>query len=222
MNYLTFKTLFKKDSIFLLLKIFVPVIALLWVMFSVGKMNGVSFGYLSRDAIQTLWHEPNAEVEFYIGLLSNIGVIFWCFTAAILFFSVKLAKYYGKPKKVTRFFFYSGILSVFFLVDDLFLMHDVIIPYFLHISEKFLYLFYGICVLALLYLFREIIEESDYLLFLIAFISMAGSVFTDVILTLGFTLKEIYLFEDGLKFIGIISWFVYFARTCYNHLKTRG
>ncbi|MBN3519775.1 hypothetical protein JYB62_07145 [Algoriphagus lutimaris] len=219
MNYLTFKTLFKKESFFLLLKIFVPTIALLWVIFTVGKMNGVSFGYLSRDAIQTLWHEPNAEVEFYIGLLSNIGVIFWCFTAAILFFSAKLAKDYGKPKKVMQFFFYSGILTAFFLVDDLFLMHDVIIPYFLHISEKFLYLFYGFYVLALFYLFREIIKESDYLLFLLAFLSMTGSVITDVILTLGFTVKETYLFEDGLKFIGIISWFVYFARTSYNKLK---
>lgn len=215
MTHLTFKNVFKKESILLLLKIFIPPIILLWLTFTIGKMNGVSFGYLSRDAIQTLWHEPGAEVEFYIGFLSNMGVIFWCFTAAILFFSSKLAKDFGKPKKVIQFFFFSGLLTVFFMVDDLFLMHDVIVPYFFHVSEKFLYLFYGLYVIGLFYWFKDIIKESDYLLYLLAFASMASSVITDVILTLGFTIKETYLFEDGFKFIGIISWFTYFARTSY-------
>lgn len=219
MNYLTFNTFYKRESILLLVKIFVPVIVFLWVIFTFGKMNGVSFGYLSRDAIQTLWHEPNAEVNFYIGFLSNIGVIFWCFTVAILFFSFKIALDNGIPKKVYQFFFFSGILSLLLLVDDFFLMHDVIIPYYIHISEKFLYLFYGLYVLALFYLFREIIWESDYLLFLLAFASLASSVITDVLLTVGISIKETYLFEDGFKFIGIISWFIYFSRTCYFKIK---
>ena len=218
MNYLTFKTLNQKESGLLIIKIFLPVIAFLWMVFQIGKNNGISFGYFSRDAIQTLWHEPNAEVAFYIGFLSNIGVIFWCFTTAILFFSFKISKDLGKSNSLGQFFIFSGLLTLFLMIDDLFLMHDVIVPYYLEISEKFLYLFYGLYALALLFIFKEIILESDYLLFLFAFASLASSVITDVILTIGISIKETYLFEDGFKFLGIISWFIYFSRTCYFKL----
>jgi hypothetical protein len=219
MNYLTIGTIFKKDSLLFLLKIFLPTTAFLALVFAIGKMNDISFGYFSRDAIQTLWHEPNAEVEFYIGFLSNFGIIFWCFTVAILFISSKIAKDLARPRALYLFLFFSGLLTLFMLVDDLFLLHDVIIPYYLEISEKFFYLFYGSSVLALLYFFREVILKTDYLLFLLAFAFMASSVITDILLTLGINISDIYLFEDGFKFMGIISWFVYFTRTSYIYIR---
>lgn len=219
MKYLTFGTIFKKDSLLLLLKTFIPTMAFLASVFAIGKKNDITFGYFSRDAIQTLWHEPNAEVEFYIGFLSNIGIMFWCFTAAILLFSSKIARDFGRPSALFRFLFYSGLLTLFMLIDDLFLLHDVIIPYYLEISEKIFYLFYGSSVLALLYFFRKIILNSDYVLLLLAFAFMAGSVITDVLITLGLNINDVYLVEDGFKFMGIISWFVYFTRTSYINIK---
>lgn len=219
MGNLTIKTIFRKDSAATLAKIFLPTLAFLALVSTIAKRNDISFGYLSRDAIQTLWHEPNAEVSFYIGFLSNFGIIFWCFTAAILFISSKISKDLGKPKAQSRFLFFSGLLTLFMLIDDLFLLHDVIIPYYLYISEKFFYLFYGSSVLALLYLFRATILQTDYLLFLLAFAFMAGSVITDVLITLGIEISDTYLFEDGLKFMGIISWFVYFTKTSYAIIR---
>lgn len=221
MNYLTIEKIFTKNSLLFLLKIFVPVVAFLAAVYTIGKTNGVSFGYLSRDAIQTLWHEPNAEVEYYIGFLSNFGIIFWCFTAAILFLSSKIAKDLRRPKPLYQFLFFSGLLTLFMLIDDLFLLHDVIIPYYLEISEKIFYLFYGSAVLALLYIYRKIILNSDYLLFFLAFAFMASSVVTDIVLTLGINISDIYLFEDGFKFMGIISWFVYFTRTSYVNIRPK-
>lgn len=221
MNYLTLKTIFRKDSLLLLLKIFLPTVVFLALVFTIGKINNITFGYFSRDAIQTLWHEPNAEVEFYIGFLSNIGIMFWCFTASILMISSKIIRDQGRPRNVYQFLFFSGLLTLFMLVDDLFLLHDVIIPYYLEISEKFFYLFYGSSVLAIMYLFRTEILKSDYILLLLAFAFMASSVITDVLLTLGLAISDIYLFEDGFKFMGIISWFVYFTRTAYINIRPR-
>lgn len=221
MNYLTLKTIFRKDSLLLLLKIFLPTVVFLALVFTIGKINNITFGYFSRDAIQTLWHEPNAEVEFYIGFLSNIGIMFWCFTASILMISSKIIRDQGRPRNLYQFLFFSGLLTLFMLVDDLFLLHDVIIPYYLEISEKFFYLFYGSSVLAIMYLFRTEILKSDYILLLLAFAFMASSVITDVLLTLGLAISDIYLFEDGFKFMGIISWFVYFTRTAYLNIRPR-
>lgn len=221
MNYLTVGKIFKKNSLIFLLKIFLPTLAFLALVFTIGKKNDITFGYFSRDAIQTLWHQPNAEVEFYIGFLSNVGIMFWCFTAAILMISFKLAKDLGRPKKLFQFLFFSGLLTLLMLVDDLFLLHDVIMPYYLEISEKIFYLFYGSSVIALLYFYREIILKSDYVLFLLAFAFMASSVITDIVLALGISISDIYLFEDGFKFMGIISWFVYFTTTSYNSIRPR-
>ncbi|WP_086543190.1 hypothetical protein [Algoriphagus antarcticus] len=219
MKNITFETIFKKDSLLFLIKVYVPTMLFLAVFFIVGRMNGIKFDYFSRDAIQTLWHEPGAVVEPYIGMLSNIGVIFWCFTVAILFFSSKIAKDFGKPKIVYQFFLFTGLLTLLMMIDDLFLLHDVIIPYYLNISEKLFYLFYGSSVVALLYTFRKVILNTDYILFLLAFGLMAGSVITDVLLAFGVNIRETYLIEDGFKFMGIISWFVYFVRTCYFNIR---
>lgn len=202
-----------------MLKIFLPTIAFLASVFAIGKSNDITFGYFSRDAIQTLWHEPNAVVEFYIGFLSNFGIMFWCFSVAILLISSKIAKDLGRPKPIYKFLFFSGLLTLFMLIDDLFLLHDVIIPYYLEISEKIFYIFYGSSVLALLFFFRDTILKSDYILLLLAFAFMASSVITDVLLTLGLNISDIYLVEDGFKFMGIISWFVYFTRTSYFNIR---
>jgi len=217
---ITFKTLLKKDSLLFLAKVYGPTLFFLALLFTVGKMYGIKFDYFSRDAIQTLWFEPNSEVDVYIGLLSNIGIMFWCFTIAILFFSKKIAQDLRKPKNTYQFFFYAGLLTSFMMCDDVFLIHDVIFPFYLNLSEKFFYLFYGASVVALLYYYREFILKSDYILFLLAFGLMAGSVITDVFVAVGFNITEIYLIEDGFKFLGIISWFVYFTRTCYINIRT--
>lgn len=219
MNHLAFGTIFNKDSLLFLLKIFIPTVVFLALLFFIGKINDISFSYFSRDAIQTLWHEPNASVEFYIGFLSNIGITFWCFTAAILFFSSKITRILDKPKTISQFFFFSGLLTLFMLIDDLFMLHDVIMPYYLNISEKLFYLFYGSSVIALLFFFRGFILKTDYILFLLAFGFMASSVITDILAAFGINISEIYLFEDGFKFMGIISWFVYFSRTCYMSIR---
>lgn len=219
MTNLTVKTIFKRESLFLLLKVYVPTIAFLGIVSFIARSNDITFGYLSRDAIQTLWHEEGAEVSVYIAFLSNVGITMWCFTVATLFLSYKLAKDLGRPKRIQRFLFSSGLLTVLMLVDDLFLLHDVVMPVYLHISEKLFYLFYGSSVLALLYFYREVILRTDYILFLLAFVFMAGSVITDVLLAFGIEIYDVYLFEDGFKFMGIVSWLVYFARTSYNSIN---
>ena len=176
-------------------------------------MNDFHFDFISRDPIQTYNGSP------FAGILSNIGIIFWCSTIAILLFSSKIAQEMGRPKALYRFFFFSGLLTILMMIDDLFMMHDVIFPEYLNLDENFFYVFYGSSVITLLYFFRRVIVKSDYILFLLAFFLLAGSVITDVVVILGLNIKGTYLIEDGFKFLGIISWFVYFTRICYTHIR---
>ncbi len=215
MKNLTLETIFKKDSLLLFAKIFVPPLFFLALLYVLGKMKGIDFSYISRDPIQLLNGKP------YIGILSNTGILFWCFTIAILFFSAKIASNLGRPKILYQFFFFAGLLTLLMLVDDLFLLHDVIFPDYLNLSEIYFYIFYGLAVVALLYFFRKVILESDYVLLLLAFVMLSSSVLMDldIVFRLGIYLPGSWLIEDGFKFMGIISWFVYFVRICYTNIK---
>lgn len=215
MRNLTLETIFKKDSLLLLAKIFVPPSFFVVLLYVLGKINDVEFSYISRDPIQLLNGKP------YIGILSNTGILFWCFTIATLFLSAKIARDLGRPKILYQFFFFAGLLTLLFLVDDFFLFHDVIFPDYLHASEIYFYIFYGLSASSLLYFFRKVILESDYILLLLAFALLSSSVLMDldILFSLGIYLPGSLVIEDGCKFMGIISWFVYFIRICYTNIK---
>ena len=215
MKNLTLQTIFKKDSLLLLAKIFVPTLFFLVLLYVFAKIKGIDLSYITRDPIQLLNGKP------YTGILSNTGIIFWCFTIAILFFSAKIARNLGRPKILYQFFFFAGLMTLLLLVDDLFLFHDVIFPDYLQLNEIFFYIFYGLSVVALLYFFRKVILESDYVLLLLTFVLLGSSVIMDldIVYSMGIYLPGSWFIEDGFKFMGIISWFVYFLRICYSTIK---
>jgi hypothetical protein len=105
------------------------------------------------------------------------------------------------------------------LSDDLFLIHDVVFPEYLNLDEKVIVVFYGLLFIAIFGYYREIILKTDYILLILAFSSLGSSVVTDIIDALGIDITQLYLFEDGLKFLGIIAWFAYFTRTSYRYIR---
>ena len=105
------------------------------------------------------------------------------------------------------------------LADDLFLIHDVVFPEYLNIDEKVFFVFYGLSAIALVVYFRDIVLTTDYILLILAFCSFGSSVLTDIVDALGIDITQLYVFEDGLKFLGIIAWFAYFTRTSYKIIR---
>jgi hypothetical protein len=213
MENISLRNLFKKNSISTMAVIFIPGIIFLVIMFWLTKKNNIPFEIFSRDPIQTLNGKP------YVGILSNIGIIFWCATAAILLYSSKILALRKRPEREIRFLIFGGLLTILMLVDDLFLIHDVVFPEYLKIDEKVFFVFYGLSVIAIVVYFREIVLKTDYVLLILAFCSFGSSVLTDIIDALGIDITQLYVFEDGLKFLGIIAWFAYFSRTSYRFIK---
>jgi hypothetical protein len=105
------------------------------------------------------------------------------------------------------------------LVDDQFLLHDIIFPDYLHISENVFYVFYGLCVIGLFIFFSKIMLKTDYVILILSFGFLGLSAITDFIEALGFESKYSMAYEDMLKFMGIVSWFAYFIRTAYMYTR---
>lgn len=210
---ITFQTLFKKESLTTLLKVFVPGIMILAIGAICHIIFNIPFSIYSRDPIQVLEGKP------YVGIISNIGILLWSASASILFFSAILGTTLNIPKRLIGFLVYGGVLTSLMLVDDLFLFHDVIFPEYLNISQSLFFISYGIILIIYLFLYKLELLSTDYIFLLAAFGLFAASVAVDEFVEHVVELPAEYLIEDGFKLLGIISWFAFFTRTCYALVK---
>jgi len=213
MTNISVSSIFKKDSLITLAYIFIPGLVFLGMAVLIAKSNGIFFETISRDPLQVLNGKP------YVGIISNIGILFWCSTCAVLFYSCLISRIKNGPESETYFLFFSALLSILMLVDDLFLMHDVVFPEFLKIDERVFYLFYGLSVIAIFIRYYKIVLNTDYVLLILAFIFLGLSATTDEVRAMGFRMEHPYIIEDSFKFLGILAWFSYFARTGYKFVR---
>jgi hypothetical protein len=143
----------------------------------------------------------------YTGFLSNMGMLFWSSTVAVCFFTATFVARRAATRPTGRFLYASGLLTLFLLMDDLFQLHERVFPLSLGIPEPIVFLGYLSVTFVYLVRFRGVILESDYLLLGLALGFFGLSVAVDV-----FTEGELYLWEDGAKFVGIVTWLAYFVR----------
>jgi hypothetical protein len=156
-----------------------------------------------------------ASVDPYYGLFSNIGIFLWSATAAILLFSGTVLFSVNRSHKYSQFLLSFGSLTLLLVIDDFFMLHEKVFPYYLKFSEKITFLAYGIITIYLLLKFRDIIFSNHFRIFFIAITFLFLSIAVDQILpTDSFIFKkdDAYFFEDSLKVIGIISWCFYFIK----------
>lgn len=196
-----------------LLKIYLPLFCFLVI---IKLQNRIPVEYLTKDPLAIVGK------PFYFGILSQVGVLFWCSCAAICFFSTALLTKINQ-RRLIPFFFLSGCLTTILLLDDLFLLHEFVLPIYIKIPEKVVYLIYVIFVFFYLINFRRIIQNTEFIVLLLAFTFFGFSVFVDsslISIPKGWIEnKDIYFLEDSSKFLGIISWFTYFTRTCLLQIE---
>lgn len=181
-------------------------IALLLFMYFVSKLQLVSVGVYTREVNATL------DVNPFMGLISNLGLIMWSVTAGVCFFVSYIRK--------SMFLFSFGILTTFLLFDDMLMFHELVIPTYLHLLEIMVYLTYGLGVMYCFVAFSKQILSTNYFILLMALCFFGISILTDVVWAEGF--RGAVLVEDGAKFLGIVSWLIYFIKVCFNEMQTKG
>jgi hypothetical protein len=163
---------------------------------------GVGFDELTRDPISFLGG------SIYTGFLSQAGILIWAATSSICVFGSYSLPKFARYRQVKNFLFASGLITFILGIDDTFLLHEKLSTYF-SFSEKFIYMFYIFCICSYIYKFYNFIFATEYVLLIIAFSFFAVSIFLDVVEPSSI---NPYLFEDGAKIVGIISFLVYYFR----------
>jgi hypothetical protein len=151
-----------------------------------------------------------AGVPFYYGILSQLGIFFWAGTIVACFLGYARKSRNKSKVQLKWFLFFSGLFTSMLGFDDLFVLHEIVFPEYLGIPEAAVLGVYGISLLLILGKFYAEILKTNFIFLLISFFFLGMSVLTDVFHIPGLSS---YFAEDGLKFIGIINWFVYFFST---------
>ena len=87
----------------------------------IGAWYDVPMSGFTRDPAAV--HNANP----FTGVLSNIGILFWCSAAAVCFFSAAIQVKEARVK-IVPFLLFSGLLTAVLLLDDLFMLHETVIP----------------------------------------------------------------------------------------------
>ncbi len=160
---------------------------------------GIRLTLLSRDPSQV------QEYPVYIGFLSNLGALAWCSAAAVCFFASWLLRVRKAPGEGGAFMLYMGVLSTALLVDDFFLLHEVVAPKYLHFPRDALLFLYVLLGAGLLIRHGKfILQSTPYVFLFIGFGLLGVSMAMDLAILPGGTDVE-----DGAKILGIVAYAYY-------------
>jgi hypothetical protein len=153
---------------------------------------------MTSDPLQT------AEFPWYTGFLSNLGIILWSISIGCAFSSAMILP---NNRQVARFLIATGMLSILLVIDDMFRIHDSILPSLLHIPEFLTFIAYGLLIAIYLFSFyRIILSDASFLLLAGALLFLGISIVFDMVSP--YSSMETFI-KDGLKFIGIALWLTY-------------
>lgn len=168
-------------------------------------------------------------LPFYAGILSQLGIMFWSATAAVCVLAFLLLKRQNKNGPTKRFLFHTIAFTIFLLLDDAFIFHEDIAPNYLGIDQNIIFVLYLLVYLVFFLVNISEILTSEYLLLGFAMVLFAASIFIDVAHLEHYGLQGLFFserfqtfLEDGLKFAGIVTWFVYFIRYSIQSLERQG
>ena len=160
-----------------------------------------------------------AKLHPLTGVLSNLGILLWCASASISLFTAIMLRDLDRGE-LSRFLFYSALLSGYLLLDDCFQFHEDLASRYLGFGQRVVFPALAISVATYLVGFRRVILRTNFGALLMALGFLSVSVGIDVIfapLFWRFDTSELF-FEDGAKWLGIACWCSYFVNTSYGIL----
>jgi hypothetical protein len=181
----------------------------------IGQVRfGIPLGHTMGDPAAV------AGWPFYLGFVSNVGALLWAAAASIFLFSFYLHRSSRGDAEWGRFLLCSGLFVSVLGVDDLFMLHEEVFPYYLSIPQLLVIASYG--VLASLYLvrFASSLAQTAYPVFLAAMGMLAASAGLD-------QMKDLLAVdfvgagscEDAAKLLGIGTWLSYAIHTSVAVLR---
>lgn len=171
--------------------------ASLGLTLAIAALTEADFGALTRDPAQ------QCDAPFYVGFLSNMGILFWMASATVTAFGAALLTDRPEARRARAFLIALTLLSGAFCVDDFFLLHER-----LPVSEKVIFGAYAVFLAVTLILHRARLTRIPASHLIVAGVFFAASIGIDLLQsTIEALLGSVrILLEDGAKFLGAVFW----------------
>lgn len=190
--------------------LYLAVFSLLYAFYGLAGEYGISVAYFTRDPAITLYGHP------FVGVISHIGIIFWCAAMAICFFAAYVLFKAG-VERLPAFLFWSGLFTGWLMLDDFFMFHEYVFPESFGIPQEAIMITYVVLMLICFLRFGRLLLSLEYTTLLLACGFFAFSVATDMWMAQS---DLQFLVEDGAKLLGIVTWLMFFSRTGYAKIMS--
>lgn len=184
-------------------------------MFALAAQPFVDPADLLRDPLAVAELRQPECCKIYYGAVSSLGVLIMMSAAAICLFAALLSLS-RQNNTAARMLAMAGLFTAWIALDDLFLVHENVLPAF-GIPELVTYgMFaaYGLVYVALFW--REILRHN-FILFGIAGCFLATSVLIDFVFHNDSVVR--LMVEDGSKLVGICAWAGFHVMAAWNMLQ---
>lgn len=195
-----------------MLILYTPIVILFGIVVGIRLGTGIAIAEFTRDPLGF------TGIPVYTGSISNLGVLIWTASAAICFFTYGIRRSAFRDNTTSTFLLTGGLVTTMLMLDDLFMLHEVVFPEELGIPEELVYLTYLLVVVGFLVRFRSLILQTNFLLLALACVGFGVSIGADEIAR-SVSIPGMYLFEDGGKFFGIVNWAAYFIQVSARHIR---
>lgn len=177
---------------------------------------------LGGHPILPLFNDPatHSGTHPLVGAISNLGVLLWWTSASVWLFTAALLLTSG-DRDIFWFALASGILSAYLGLDDLYLLHDELLPDYAGIPQNVNVAVVGLATVAYLVGFRRFIFRAESVALLLAVTLLGASALVDAVFTPSSdapTWRWLYVFEDSLKWLGILCWCTFCLTWCLRTL----
>lgn len=156
------------------------------------------------------------KMPWYAGLISVLGVLLWSTSGGCAVLGAVLKR--NNPRKFW-WLLATGILSFFLSIDDFYMLHEVVIPRYMHVPELYVYVLYmGIGAAYFLLFLKDILADSSLLILGAAFFFLLSPLVMHQLLP--YSGIEAFI-VDCLKFTGICMWMLFVFTTTVNLVEIK-
>ena len=179
---------------------------ILLITWSISAARALPIEYLLEDPASLLGYDQ------FIGFLTPIGVVVLAagIGAVLLLVSVKSGEIAPEEHQVRKALIFLAGVSLFLLLDDLFLLHERVFTGWFQVGERTIFLAYALIFALLVFINRKGILAGPTVFLIFAFLLFGASIASDVLtdkVTLSTALTSIMkMLEEAGKLGGYLFW----------------
>jgi len=204
-----------KETWGLMLILYLPILIGMCMLQWISLSYEIPMKVFTRDPTTVLHGHPLA------GFLTNIRLNLWSGTIAICVLNYFFHRHNSANKEAALFFLYSAAITLLLLTDDLFQFHEYLIPSLFQLPDYFTYSVLVTLTLAYLIRFKSFIYQTEFIFLMFACGILGSALILDLMTDVVQLGKWHRFIEDGLEFLGITSWFVYYMRVCIQYFPCK-